>query len=62
MAYPYYTAGHPDEIDLREAEEFGREMVERSRRISAGETKLIPAMPDMPPLELSADEYLKGFE
>lgn len=39
------TAGHPDEIDLKEAEEFGKEMVERSRRISAGETGLIPSYP-----------------
>ena len=26
MPKPYYTAGHPDETDLREAEEFGYEM------------------------------------
>jgi flavodoxin/formate hydrogenlyase subunit 6/NADH:ubiquinone oxidoreductase subunit I len=45
MPSPYPTAGHPDEIDLKEAEEFGREMVERSRKISAGETKLIPPTP-----------------
>lgn len=44
----YLTAGHPDEIDLKEAEEFGREMVERSLRISAGETKLIPPIPRAP--------------
>ena len=42
---PYFTDGHPDEIDLKEAEGFGREMVERSRRISQGETGLIPAFP-----------------
>lgn len=42
---PYFTDGHPDEIDLREAEEFGREMVERSRRIRQGETSLIPPLP-----------------
>lgn len=45
MPEPYYTAGHPDEQDLQEAKEFGKEMVERSRRIVAGETDLIPAMP-----------------
>jgi flavodoxin/ferredoxin len=39
---PYPTAGHPDEIDLEEAAAFGREMVERSIRISQGETDLIP--------------------
>jgi NAD-dependent dihydropyrimidine dehydrogenase PreA subunit len=32
-------------VDLREAEEFGREMVKRSERISAGETPLIPPVP-----------------
>jgi len=46
---PYPTAGHPDEIDLKEAEEFGREMVKRSQRISAGETGLIPPVPPKPP-------------
>jgi flavodoxin/ferredoxin len=42
---PYLTDGHPDEIDLEEAREFGRQMVERSRRINAGETQLIPVFP-----------------
>ena len=42
---PYFTDGHPDEIDLKEAREFGREMVERSRRIYQGETQLIPTLP-----------------
>lgn len=42
---PYFTDGHPDEIDIREAKEFGVEMVERSKRISAGETNLIPPLP-----------------
>ena len=42
---PYFTDGHPDAIDLKEAEDFGREMVERSRRISLGETELIPTLP-----------------
>ncbi|MFC1534710.1 EFR1 family ferrodoxin [Thermodesulfobacteriota bacterium] len=46
---PYLTDGHPDDIDLMEAEEFGKEIVERSRRVSAGETKLIPPIPPMPP-------------
>lgn len=44
---PYFTDGHPDEIDIREAEDFGREMTETSRRISAGETGLIPPVPEM---------------
>jgi len=45
---PYATAGHPDEVDLKEADDFGREMVDRSRRISAGETGLIPPVPKAP--------------
>jgi flavodoxin/NAD-dependent dihydropyrimidine dehydrogenase PreA subunit len=46
---PYPTAGHPDTLDLKEAEEFGKTMVDRSRRITAGETHLIPADPLPPP-------------
>jgi len=43
---PYFTDGHPDDIDLKEAEDFGREMVERSRRIHKGETGLIQKLPE----------------
>lgn len=46
---PYPTSGHPDEIDLAEAQAFGREMVERSKRVSAGETDLIMKTPPAPP-------------
>ena len=42
---PYFTDGHPDDIDLAEAKDFGREMAERSRRIYTGETGLIPVFP-----------------
>ena len=42
---PYFTDGHPDEIDLTEAEDFGKQIVERSKRISAGEKRLIPVLP-----------------
>lgn len=42
---PYITHGHPDEIDLREAEAFGREMAERAQKIYAGEKGLIPELP-----------------
>ena len=45
MPKPYLTDGHPDEIDLKEAEDFGREMAELSRRIYQGETNLIPTFP-----------------
>jgi flavodoxin/NAD-dependent dihydropyrimidine dehydrogenase PreA subunit len=44
---PYMTDGHPDEIEMKEAEAFGREIVERSKRIAAGETNLIPVVPPM---------------
>ena len=61
---PYFTDGHPDEVDLKEAEDFGREMVERSRRIYSGEANIIPSLPrgseydeiydpgEMPPAEV----------
>jgi ferredoxin len=42
---PAPTDGHPDEIDLKEAETFGREMAERAKRIYSGEKKLIPDIP-----------------
>lgn len=42
---PFCTDGHPDEIDLKEAEKFGREIIERSSRISLGEKHLIPRLP-----------------
>ncbi|HEY97554.1 MAG TPA: hypothetical protein G4O16_05160 [Dehalococcoidia bacterium] len=45
LAQPYYTDGHPDHIDLEEAMNFGKEILERSRRISEGETHLIPRLP-----------------
>jgi flavodoxin/ferredoxin len=51
---PYHTDGHPDEIDLNEATNFGREMVERSRRISEGEKNLIPVLP-------SREEYERRY-
>jgi ferredoxin len=47
---PYPTDRHPDKTDLMHAEGFGKEMVEISRRISAGETDLIPPLPaELPP-------------
>ncbi len=42
---PWQTEGHPDEISLKQAEEFGKQMADRSRRISQGETNLIPKLP-----------------
>ena len=46
MPKPYYTDGHPDEVDLKEAVGFGREIAERSRRIAKGEAGLIPELPE----------------
>jgi ferredoxin len=46
---PYFTDGHPDEIDLAEAEAFGGQMAESCARVLAGETGLIPPVPPMPP-------------
>jgi flavodoxin len=42
---PYLTDGHPDKIDLSEAEAFGKEMAERAQKIYAGEKSLIPEIP-----------------
>jgi ferredoxin len=42
---PYLTDGHPDAIDLAEAEAFGWEMAERAKRISAGENNVAPDIP-----------------
>jgi hypothetical protein len=63
MPQPYPTAGHPDEIDLQEAEEYGREMAVRSMRVSAGETDLIPPVPDYIPKPPPGDlETIASFE
>jgi NAD-dependent dihydropyrimidine dehydrogenase PreA subunit/multimeric flavodoxin WrbA len=45
---PYFTDGHPDEIDLQEAEAFGKQMAERALKVAAGQTGLIPAIPKGP--------------
>lgn len=44
-AQPHTNFGHPDEIDLMEAEAFGREVAEYSMRIYSGETDLVPTIP-----------------
>ncbi len=46
MPKPYYTDGHPDQIDLDEAKEFGKEIAQRSLRIARGETQLMPELPE----------------
>lgn len=45
MPKPYLTDGHPDEIDLKDAAEFGRDMAERAVKIAGGATALIPELP-----------------
>ncbi len=40
--YPVPTSGHPDELEYEQAQVFGREVAERSQRISGGERDLIP--------------------
>jgi len=45
---PYYTDGHPDSLDLQEAADFGRRMVESSLRVSQGETDAIPDILSIP--------------
>jgi len=49
---PYPTAGHPDEIDSREAEDFGRKMVDLSKKIYKGHNELIPSLPKAPKVSL----------
>jgi flavodoxin/ferredoxin len=41
---PYFTDGHPDDIDLEEAKCFGKEMAGKSREVAAGEVSL-PELP-----------------
>ena len=43
---PYFTDGHPDEIDIKEAEEFGKEVFKRTELISRGAVELIPELPE----------------
>jgi len=44
-ALPWISDGHPDAIDIAEAEAFGTAMVELSRKISEGKTDRIPELP-----------------
>lgn len=39
---PFHTYGHPDEIELNEAIEFGQKICETSKKIQNGESSLIP--------------------
>jgi flavodoxin/NAD-dependent dihydropyrimidine dehydrogenase PreA subunit len=48
MPKPYPTDGHPDEIDLKEAEGFGKQMADLALKISSGQRDLIPDLPEGP--------------
>jgi ferredoxin len=54
---PSYTSGHPDDLDLEQAEQFGRDMVERSRLIKNGRPDLIPE-----PGPISSKEWIETSE
>lgn len=49
MPEPFLTSGHPDEVDLKEAEEFGRNITATSKKISEGNKEIIPCIPEFPP-------------
>ena len=60
---PYFTDGHPDSIDLQEAESFGRKMIDVSRRIQSGYVDQIPQLPDFnltPQLLVLLEFYQSG--
>ena len=62
-ASPYYTTGHPDEQDLAEAREFGREMARSAPRVAAGETSLVPPVPELqwtPQLQILFEFFKTG--
>jgi len=44
-AKPWFTDGHPDAIDIAEAESFGTVMAAHSRKIADGATDIIPTLP-----------------
>jgi flavodoxin/ferredoxin len=46
--YPTLTTGHPDALDLAEAEKFGEAIAQRSERIAKGDLSLIPASEAVP--------------
>jgi ferredoxin/flavodoxin len=45
MPKPYWTDGHPDNIDLMEAEAWGKAMADHARRITSGSKAIIPEIP-----------------
>jgi flavodoxin/ferredoxin len=45
---PYLTDGHPDEIDLKEAFDFGKEMARVSNKVFTRGAMVIPPLPNVP--------------
>ncbi|KAF5079070.1 Electron transport complex subunit RsxB [anaerobic digester metagenome] len=43
---PYYTDGHPDDVDLQEARAFGQEMAARSILVVRGHEVVLPKLPE----------------
>ncbi len=44
IPYPTLTTGHPDQQEYEEARVFGKDLVERARRIADGDLDLIPSL------------------
>jgi len=64
---PYPLDGHPDATDIKEAEDWGREIARRAQRISAGEKELIPQIPHganapMPFQFHGVKQFFRGLE
>lgn len=51
---PSYTSGHPDDYDLKQAKAFGKEIVDRSPKITDKKSKLIPD-----PAPVSSEEWIQ---
>jgi flavodoxin/formate hydrogenlyase subunit 6/NADH:ubiquinone oxidoreductase subunit I len=51
---PYYTDGHPDDIDLMEANNFGKDITEKCIEVINGKDSLIPQLPEK-------DEYAQRY-
>ena len=61
---PYYTANHPDDVDIADAKAWSKQVVQKAEKILAGETGLLPKapMPNMMPMHANAAiEHLGGF-
>lgn len=62
--YPYYTDGHPDDLDIKEAHEFGASIAEKAEQVLSGNDSILPPapMPNMMPMHANAAiEHLGGF-